>query len=202
MIRLLALLLLLAGPARATVDGWPALFDVTGVAADDVLNVRAAPSAGAPVIGTLAPDARGVEVIRPTRDLRWGRVNLGDQAGWAALAYLQRRPGQWDGAIPDSLTCTGTEPFWSLRLDPGATRLDRPEGAALTAGPAARQPAEGRRDVWAFRAWAEGRGLSGFVTRAACSDGMSDRDYGLRVEFLELLGDGFTAYSGCCSLAP
>lgn len=58
----LALILwLAAGPAAA--QDLPAVYDVAGVAADDVLNVRAEPSAEAPVLRTLAPDAGGIEVV-------------------------------------------------------------------------------------------------------------------------------------------
>ena len=98
MIRALLLLFLLAGPAAATQDQWPALFDVSGVAPDDVLNIRAAPSASAEIIGTLAPDAAGVEVVRPDSRHGWGLVNTGEGSGWASLAFLVRRPGQWLGA--------------------------------------------------------------------------------------------------------
>ena len=61
--RALALLLALALPSGAAAKGLPALHDVTGVAADDVLNVRARPDASAPVLGALTPDATGVEVV-------------------------------------------------------------------------------------------------------------------------------------------
>ena len=39
------------------------MFDVTGVAANDVLNIRAAPDASAEIIGTLSPNARDIEVV-------------------------------------------------------------------------------------------------------------------------------------------
>ena len=65
MIRALAVALFVASPVWANEDRWPALLDATGVAGDDVLNVRAAANASALVIGTLAPDARDIEVIGP-----------------------------------------------------------------------------------------------------------------------------------------
>lgn len=40
--------------------------DVTGVAADDVLNLRSEPRAGASLRGALSPTASGVEVERRT----------------------------------------------------------------------------------------------------------------------------------------
>ncbi|MEO1155590.1 MAG: SH3 domain-containing protein, partial [Pseudomonadota bacterium] len=50
-------------PVWGAAQGYPALFDVTGVASDDVLNIRSAPSATAEIIGTLAHNETGVEVV-------------------------------------------------------------------------------------------------------------------------------------------
>jgi len=200
---LLALLLALAGtPAMATQDGWPALYDVQGVAANDVLNVRERPDPGAPIIGTLAPDARGVEVIEPNARQTWGRVNVDGQSGWASLAYLARRPGQWDGAMPESLSCAGTEPFWALEMGPANIRFEPADGTARDFGQGLREPAEGRRDRFSFRAWADGESATGIVIRAQCSDGMSNYRYGYSLDLvLSSDPDGLAHYAGCCSLA-
>jgi hypothetical protein len=72
----------------------PALFDVTGVASGDVLNLRAEPSAQATIIGSFPADATGIEVIATDSSGRWGQVNAVERAGWASLAYLARQPGQ------------------------------------------------------------------------------------------------------------
>lgn len=199
---LLVLLALAAGPAAATQDAWPALFDVTGVAANDVLNVRARPDASAPIVGTLAPDARNVEVIRADEHYRWGLVNIGEGTGWASLAYLARHPGQWDGHIPASLSCSGTEPFWSLDLSPSSIRLDGVDLPARDFGAGLRESASNRRDRWSFRAWDEGTSLTGVVISTDCSDGMSDRSYGLSLDLILSTETGFDHYAGCCSLAP
>lgn len=81
-----------AGPGRAqgpADSGFPALYDVAGVAADDVLNIRAAPAAGAPVIGALAHDARAVELLGLDATGRWARLNIAEGQGWAALRHLR-----------------------------------------------------------------------------------------------------------------
>lgn len=201
MIRALVVLLTLwASTALATQDGWPALHDVTGVAANDVLNLRAAPDAGAAIVGTLPPDATGVEVIRPNPEQTWGLVNTAEGTGWASLTYLARRPGQWQGALPETLGCGGTEPFWSLDLTPGAILfggLDLPD---LAFGAGLRQPAANRRDRWSFRAWSDGTGITGIVINATCTDGMSDREYGLSLDVILATGDGYSHYAGCCAL--
>lgn len=70
------------GMARADADG-PDYYAVTGVAADDVLNVRAGPSAASAKIGEIPPDGRHLR-------------NLGCQgapsfAQWQAMAEADRR---------------------------------------------------------------------------------------------------------------
>jgi hypothetical protein len=196
--RLLPILLLLVLPhaAQATQDGWPALFDVTGVAIDDVLNVRAAPDASAPIVGTLAPDARGVEVIRANDRLTWGLVTTRERSGWVSLAFLERRPGQWDGAFPALASCVGTEPFWSLTLEGDAATLTTPE-SRIEGTVVARLGSLNRRDRHGLRvALPEGRSIAGVISTEACSDGMSDRAYGLALDALH----GEAVLSGCCSL--
>jgi len=72
-------LMLLALPATA--QDLPVLYSVTGLAQGDTLNIRTQPDAGAPILGTLAPDAKDVEVIRLSENKRWGVVNSYDLAG-------------------------------------------------------------------------------------------------------------------------
>ncbi|MGB3280174.1 MAG: peptide-binding protein, partial [Pseudorhodobacter sp.] len=57
------LLLWVVGFGLARAETLPALFDVTGVAADDVLNLRAAPDGVAEILGALGPSAKDVEVV-------------------------------------------------------------------------------------------------------------------------------------------
>ncbi len=71
MIRVLAFCLLWL-PGLALAQSFPALYDVTGVASDDVLNVRAAPNANAQVIAALGPKATQVEVVRTDTSGHWG----------------------------------------------------------------------------------------------------------------------------------
>jgi uncharacterized membrane protein len=192
-------------PAAATQEyTLPTLFDVTGVAPDDVLNIREAPNASAAIIGTLSPDARDVEVVGYDASGRWARINTGERSGWAALRYLAYQVDVWTlGTLPPTLLCLGTEPFWSFR--PVGDRVvfstpDKPEvrmsiEAVLTTG-RFRDP---RRSVSA-----EGgtRRLSAVMVPMACSDGMSDRTYGLDVTvILEERGQA-QMLTGCCTIAP
>jgi uncharacterized membrane protein len=183
----------------------PAFHAVTGVATDDVLNLRAAPDATATVIGTLAPDATGIEVVDVQGD--WAEVSAGEITGFANLRYLRREDGPDWNLLQTPLACVGTEPFWSLEIDPaaGETRYQTPEDTAP-------QIAE-LTEVWpGVQPWAPSAAV-GLPTGLAvlqpliCSDGMSDRSYGIVIDvFLNGAGDGVegasgrTRLSGCCRL--
>ncbi len=194
---LLAFLLALALPAMSAAQtGWPALYDVAGVASDDVLNVRAGPGAGFDKLGSLPHDAEGIEVVDVDDGVRWGRINLDERSGWVSLAYLRRLPGQGDRAFPAVARCYGTEPFWDLERDGDSVTFRLL--VDVIAGPVAVQQTRstGRLDRFGFA----GTGIAATIARSACNDGMSDRQYGLSIEVLLRSGGDWTQYSGCCSL--
>ena len=127
-------LLLFCLPALALAQTYPALHDVTGVAADDTLNIRSGPGASAEKIGELAHDARDIEIM-PRR----GRLGSPQQRASAPAgcrcAYLARQE-EGDYALNRELSCFGTEPFWSLRILQGSeARFYHPDGSiGYTAG--------------------------------------------------------------------
>lgn len=199
MIAALLLVLCLAFPAAA--DTLPALYRVTGVAADDVLNIRAAPDAAASQIGQLQPGSTGVEVVALSRDGRWGQVNTWEWAGWVAMRYLEREPGPDWTAMQSPMRCHGTEPFWSMRVDAPARRLtiEPMEGPPQPLRIEAAIPVSGRDGVLGWRiAGPEGPGFA-TIQAQACSDGMSDRLLGLSITLFPFGGPGL---SGCCTLQP
>lgn len=197
----LALALALAGPAAAQ-SVLPTLYDVTGVRADDVLNIRAMPDASSSILSELPPDAKGVEVV----DTRagWARVNTFERSGWVNMRYLRERAEVWQpGAIPATLNCLGTEPFWSLR-QVGANivyetpQLSRPmQRRAVVDNPHQRSPA---RSLVA----ADDKGrLTVVLHPGQCSDGMSDRVFGLSATLLfEGAGQASEMRNGCCRITP
>ncbi|TJZ92147.1 peptide-binding protein [Paracoccus gahaiensis] len=194
----LVLTLALAGPALATQEYiLPTLFDVARVAPDDVLNIRAEPSASADIIGTLAPDATRIEVVEEIRG--WARVNSGEGTGWVSSRYLDYRTDVWEeGALPQGFACYGTEPFWNLRATEDAVALQQLGEPDLT------MPLTAVLSTGVFRdptraVVAEGMTLT--ATPQACSDGMSDRQFGLRA-LVVLQGDRPRMLTGCCSVQP
>lgn len=200
-IALAVAMLLTAGPGHATPPPdavFPGLIDVVDVAADDVLNIRAEPHAGAPIIGTLPPDAAGIEVIE-SRD-GWLRVTRPETSGWVSARFARMHPGLWQAdALPAGLVCHGTEPFWSLTLAGGAARFASPQsvedyGDARVLSPfdAAENP---RRAITA-------QGLTALITPAPalCSDGMSDALYALDADLILGTGAGSRYLRGCCSI--
>lgn len=191
-------LLLCAGPLGA--QDLPALYDVTGVADDDVLNVRAAPDAAEPALGFFASDAEGIEVVQLGPNGQWGLVNLAERAGWVNLQFLKRRPVLGDG-VPRDLRCFGTEPFWSLGLDGDATTLSIAGAETWNIGPARWLGSENRTGIWAVEVDGEPARMTGFVARRICGDGMSDRAYGLSMDLLLHAGESQRVLSGCCTLA-
>jgi len=197
-IRLAAWLVALWASAAAAFE-LPAFYAVRDVAPDDVLNVRAAPSVAAEVIGTLAPDARNIEVTALSADGRWGEINVDERSGWTSMRFLTRTAGM---ATPLRAQCFGTEPFWSLTIDGNAT-FDSASGADFTFGVTAQVSSANRTDRRAVLGRGPIGGLSATIAAQSCSDGMSDRAYGLSIDaVLDLQTGGPRLISGCCSLLP
>ena len=203
---LLALGLICAPMAAAAQPVLPALYNVTGVAAGDVLNIRAEPRASAAILGSLPRNAKAVEVVGLSADGKWASVNTGEGSGYVALRFLARQSGGDWGALQAPLHCLGTEPFWSLKLNPAkatATFSD-PDSGPQKAKITALWPGTAYRNTAAISV--KGGGLDGLAALRAssCSDGMSDRSYGITVDLFlrDPSGGASASYSGCCSLLP
>lgn len=198
--RLLAALgVALIPSAGLAAEALPALFQITGVRPGGTLNIRAEPSTGAAVIGEFAASDRNIEIVARDPSGRWGRVNRGEAGGWISLDYATSEGEIWrEDALPETLRCLGTEPFWSF-AHTGDTLVgttpdapDRPLIIESVAGPAA----SGRRTVLARDAAGT---LTLEITPQACNDGMSDRDFGLGARISEA---GAPDLIGCCTVAP
>lgn len=197
--RYLFVILILALAAPVTAQDLPALFRVTDVAANDRLNIRDAPGVHGAILGSLAPDATGVEIVARSDDGRWGLLRWAEGTGWASLRYLAPIGGSaWDSGA-QALTCSGTEPFWTLRLFLPDNRAEflSPDTSFDLRNDAPVLPATRFPRTLAIPLHDAREGMA--VIRAGlCSDGMSDRLYGLEAQ-LYWRGDT-QGLSGCCAL--
>ena len=180
----------------------PALFNVTDVVAGDVLNIRTRPSANSPIIGALARNARRIEVVDISEDGRWGRINFDEGTGYVALRFLDPQPGPAWTTMQVPLSCFGTEPFWSFTAIDGDAVLEVMDSGPVDLVITEVIAAAGRSDVIGVQLSA--RSSTGFASLQAtqCSDGMSDRAFGISMDLFLLQAEGATGYSGCCSLRP
>ena len=190
------LLLLALFPSLAAAD--PTYHRVTGVAADDTLNVRAAPSASSADIGDLAHDQTGIEVSALDASGKWAQIVWQEGNGWIATRFLATDAVASVGGtgVPDGLFCGGTEPFWGLDLTQTTARFYNLGGDTEMAVTGA-AVAEGRMSSPAVIGFSDGDVI---VSGGSCSDGMSDRTYPWRAELLLTQGGTRRFLSGCCHL--
>lgn len=201
----LALAIVFSAPAAA--DEIPGLFTLTGVPADDVLNVRQSPRADAPILATIPPGPGKVEVVGLSPDGNWARVNADETAGWVARRYLSKVPGGlpwWQ--MQSGLRCLGTEPFWGLAISMGSLKalMTTPDAPPVKLTTRAIWPGSAAVPVGGISLEAGDLGVQAVISRAECSDGMSDRVYGLSATLLvsgAAIGRS-APLTGCCTLAP
>lgn len=197
----LSVCFLLIWSTFAQAQAVPAFYDVSGVAADDVLNVRAAPGVGNSIIAKLTSDAANIEVVAFDETGDWARINVGEASGWVAARFLTRRAGQPDDRLPRPLVCTGTEPFWSLNVGRSETaeltRMGEDPIPVTTLDPVT---SENRTDRYAIFGQGDDRVFTFMFQRDACSDGMSDRVYGISVDLFMTEQTGVTYLTGCCNI--
>ncbi len=219
--KVVALLLLVSGftsgvkadhlfPPESEMRVLPRLYDVVGVASDDVLNIRQLPGAGSPIVGTFAHDQKMIEVVATHGNDGWGLVNFNEGVGWVSMRFMKER-SLGNGVFPAFLHCGGTEPFWSLEFKPDQTAsadwfmlwtdTDQPSiyQSFWAAAPVNRSPS-----TLGFTLLDQSSGIrvdaTGFVTTGLCNDGMSDRYYGLAVNMIIETPDRALVL-GCCSLS-
>ncbi|MDD7969603.1 COG3650 family protein [Roseinatronobacter alkalisoli] len=195
------LAVVLGAGAQLSAQEYPQLFDVVDVAADDVLNIRQAPSASSDVVGNFAADATGIEVIMLNSTQRWGLVNMDESTGWVFMRYLSGQGQPIDHYnMPVGLRCFGTEPFWSLHSDGGVWQYDSMDGTSAELEIEIAQDSGIAQD---FRRMVRLSGPDGagtaFIYPAMCNDGMSDRAYGVSISLMT--GPATPLLSGCCSLS-
>ena len=199
MMRLFALLFCLM-PALAMASDWPALMNVTDVQANDHLNIRERPTTASPVIGKLGATDTNVEIVGASEDANWGIVNTGEGFGWVSLRYMT--PSSTDNSLPNELYCSGTEPFWAANFGAETMRFSSPESEELEIVTNARKTSANRVDHYSITSTAsDGAFAAAVITRRECSDGMSDRAYGVSLDLVLRTKDIDAHLTGCCSLS-
>ena len=193
-----------ASAACAQSQNLPELFTVKDVAADDKLNIRLEPNPKADIVGHFEPSQSGIEVVAKSSDGAWSKVNSGEASGWVASQFLEVQPNTWvSGQSPENLTCVGTEPFWSVSTLKGALSFKTPDGGdqPWTEAKTIDRGFEGDRNR-IILAKAGSEQVTAVIQPNQCSDGMSDRSFGLSATLIFQGGEnGPQAYYGCCSIA-
>lgn len=189
-----------ASPVLATPEAiFPGLIDVTGVASNDVLNIRAEPNAKAPVVGKLPPNAKGIEVIAVRNN--WLRVNAGESSGWINGRFATTQRDLWKkDAVPANLRCMGTEPFWNFSVRNGEVLFSTPSSKATYSNAVVKS-----RFDWmeSPERLISAENFTAVISDnpAICSDGMSDRGYRLDVDVAIRDQGNASWYKGCCMIA-
>lgn len=197
-------------PARAE----PAVYAVTRVDDNDVLNVRESADHTAPIVSTLAHDAQSIQLTGQSQnigDAVWVEIALADKTGWVNKHYLKEMgtPQAPDTSSPATddrfsspLTCSGTEPFWALDVNAMRGTLDALSEGRIDLEFETVRPAQGVPVVWSFRGRDIRTGNPAFAlleeTRQ-CSDGMSDLAYKYSIR-LDIENGPF--FAGCCNRMP
>lgn len=194
----LLILFFLAYGLAAGAQTVPALYDVSGVDVDDVLNIRSEPFGSADIIATLAPAAANVEVVAMNEAKTWGLVNFNERSGWASLSYLLRQPDQDEGAFPAITACYGTEPFWDIEFGDDTAVFSRLGEPTLSLIGLQKSRSANRVDRFSVTS----QPLVGTIQTQLCQDGMSDRAFGLSIEVLTNPTGEIQHLSGCCTIQP
>lgn len=204
--RLAAFCLAALWPSLCLAQVFPALYDVTSVASDDVLNIRNSADAAAEITGTLPPDAKGVEVLGLSPDGKWAIVNGEQASGYVALRFLVASSAPDWLTLQQPLHCHGTEPFWGLAIDPigKAAQISLPDVPTKLFNMQTIWPGTPISNVAALAAIAPDVQLTAVMRGAACSDGMSDTAFGISATLFmrDAKGENPVTYVGCCTISP
>lgn len=184
----------------------PELFALTGLADGDVMHLRAAPDPAARLIGSLTPYTKQVEVIERGGDGgKWALVSTGsEQWGWLYFDdYLVPVPTPEDikTDFDRPLWCSGSEPFWTLIVDPitGVTWDSHGADAVRLDMVYAGRAANGRSNQM-MTAASSNFELTVALQQQQCWDGMGEGLFGFKAQILENRANIYSFQSGCCSL--
>jgi len=176
----------------------PAVYTVSGVAANDVLWVRAEPTTFSARVDNLAPNVPVVVLGMATDG--WVLVSVGQNTGYVNARFLTRGGGvTTSSGLQMNILCRGTEPFWSLDIDQDRTVTYTMAGTAAqysALNQATPSPLTG-----SYPYTIAANPVSGVVGQEICSDGMSDIQYPWSILLNAPNEAGVMATQhGCCTL--
>jgi len=87
-ISFLVLSVLLSSASSAEDETFARYYELTGLATDDVLNVRSGPSTEHRVVGKLSANTSVIEILERDPDVQWGRILWEGQDGWVFLEFV------------------------------------------------------------------------------------------------------------------
>jgi uncharacterized membrane protein len=174
----------------------PVSYSVYGVASTDALALRAGPNSTAQKLADIPHDASGIQATgnaTPSGD--WAEVQYQGRRGWVSARFLAFGPAG-GMQLPALLQCSGTEPFWGIKVSPSRTKadlnfLDTSYSHQITRAASAMN----RNDIWIVKSRDNRTEISLIVRKESCSDGMSDRDYPYSAVALV---PGSDIIAGCC----
>lgn len=176
----------------------PAVFHVSGVAADDVFNIRSAPSANADIIHMVA---NGIPIsVLGMASGAWAKVQLHNTVGFAHTGYLERGGGTTTmTGFQLGLECIGTEPFWNMTF--GVDNMVRMNLMGNSAAAVPLTSTSVSPTSTGYSSHFAAAPYSGQINHEICSDGMSDNTYPMSILLNgpNAVGDPMVAH-GCCQL--
>jgi uncharacterized membrane protein len=188
-------------------------FRVTGVAADDVLNLRSGPVPESPLVDTIPPNARDLLATGRREQIGrsiWREIQFRGQTGWVNERFLAEEAPSAAPALPaqpdrsgqppvfgEDLRCLGQNPLWDLTISRnGDVACAQTCAPGLRASPAR---LENNRAFWYMEVNQPGGAPHlqvWLLKNASCRDGLSSHTYTYEIQARRPEG---TLLRGCCN---
>ena len=200
---LLKLFLVLLIFAQVGVVSAKGAYNVTGVAADDYLNVREQPDVKSQIVTRIPFDGSGIRRLDGTNNVDgqlWWRIKWEGKQGWVNKRYLllpqKKEPTTKNSDSKAALHCGGTEPFWGIKITKQALTFTPMGGEKLNLPIVFNKTSDNNTKIAAIYAKKQGEQVMAILQKVrSCSDGMSDIDYPYSISAV-INNQQF--YSGCC----
>ncbi len=131
-------------------------------------------------------------------DREWREIYFGGMTGWVNAQFLAQATSPRPDLLPERMSCTGTEPFWSLQFQAGDVRIETADDTrSFTAAPPRTPVMNRNRKVMEMSDDSGGEAVAMLMTGGICWDGMSDINYPIEILWVDT-SRGDLPLSGCC----